>query len=141
MVHALKEARRVLKQDGRMIDVRPLCIDVPLEVVYEGRSASAGVVDLSPDIARDIASDKALSIAFADQIIIETRLEDFTVSFYWNSIDEMKADLDEDWKDEVVITPNIWQRAGELLAAQPASAKLRLAIRTKLGVYKVAMMS
>jgi hypothetical protein len=141
MVHALKEARRVLKQDGRMIDVRPLCIDVPLEVVCEGRSASAGVVDLSPDIARDIASDKALSIAFADQIIIETRLEDFTVSFYWNSIDEMKADLDEDWKDEVVITPNIWQRAGELLAAQPASAKLRLAIRTKLGVYKVAMMS
>jgi len=140
-VHALKEARRVLKQDGRMIDVRPLCIDVPLEVVYEGRSASAGVVDLSPDIARDIASDKALSIAFADQIIIETRLEDFTVSFYWNSIDEMKADLDEDWKDEVVITPDIWQRAGELLAAQPAGAKLRLAIRTKLGVYKVAMMS
>jgi len=139
MVHALKEARRVLKQDGRMIDVRPLCIDVPLEVVYEGRSASAGVVDLSPDIARDIASDKALSIAFADQIIIETRLEDFTVSFYWNSIDEMKADLDEDWKDEVVITPNIWQRAGELLAAQPASAKLRLAIRTKLGVYKAPM--
>ena len=140
-MHALKEARRVLKQDGRMIDVRPLCIDVPLEVVYEGRSASAGVVDLSPDIARDIASDKALSIAFADQIIIETRLEDFTVSFYWNSIDEMKADLDEDWKDEVVITPDIWQRAGELLAAQPAGAKLRLAIRTKLGVYKVAMMS
>ena len=138
-MHALKEARRVLKQDGRMIDVRPLCIDVPLEVVYEGRSASAGVVDLSPDIARDIASDKALSIAFADQIIIETRLEDFTVSFYWNSIDEMKADLDEDWKDEVVITPNIWQRAGELLAAQPASAKLRLAIRTKLGVYKAPM--
>jgi hypothetical protein len=140
-VHALKEARRVLKQDGRMIDVRPLCIDVPLEVVCEGRSASAGVVDLSPDIARDIASDKALSTAFADQIIIETRLEDFTVSFYWNSIDEMKADLDEDWKDEVVITPDIWQRAGELLAAQPAGAKLRLAIRTKLGVYKVAMMS
>lgn len=140
-MHALKEARRVLKQDGRMIDVRPLCIDVPLEVVYEGRSASAGVVDLSPDIARDIASDKALSIAFADQIIIETRLEDFTVSFYWNSIDEMKADLDEDWKDEVAITPDIWQMAGELLAAQPAGAKLRLAIRTKLGVYKVAMMS
>jgi hypothetical protein len=139
MVHALKEARRVLKQDGRMIDVRPLCIDVPLEVVCEGRSASAGVVDLSPDIARDIASDKALSIAFADRIIIETRLEDFTVSFYWNSIDEMKADLDEDWKDEVAITPDIWQMAGELLAAQPAGAKLRLAIRTKLGVYKAPM--
>ena len=38
MVHALNEAWRVLVDHGIMIDVRPLCVDVPLEIVYRGQA-------------------------------------------------------------------------------------------------------
>ena len=38
MVHALKEAYRILAPQGIMIDVRPLSVDVPLEIIYEGGS-------------------------------------------------------------------------------------------------------
>ncbi len=48
----------------------------------------------------------------------------------------MKADLDENWKDEVVIPQEVWRRTAELLAGHPGEKKLRLVVRMKLGVYK-----
>ncbi|PWB51608.1 MAG: hypothetical protein C3F13_14335 [Anaerolineales bacterium] len=119
-----------------MVDVRPLCVDVPLEVVFAQKSQSAGMVDLSPDIGRDIAADKALATAFATQLFLETSLEFFDFSFYWHSVEEMKADLDENWKDETKISEDVWQSADELLAEHSPGAKLRLAVQMKLGLYK-----
>jgi hypothetical protein len=109
---------------------------VPLEVVFGENDLSAGMVDLSPDIDRDIASDKALATAFAKQLFIETDLEFFDFCFYWHSVEEMKVDLDENWKDEAVISEAVWQRTAELLAEKSPDAKLRLAVRMKLGLYQ-----
>ncbi len=80
-MHALKEAWRVLKPDGSMVDVRPLCVDVPLEVVYDNNSMPAGIVDLSPDIGRDVASDKALAAVIEKRLFYEEQLEFFGFGF------------------------------------------------------------
>jgi hypothetical protein len=93
-------------------------------------------VDLSPDIGRDIASDKALAAVLENQMFYQERIEYFDFAFYWQSIEEMKADLEENWKDETIITEEIWSRAAELLTDHKTEKKLRLAVQMKLGVYK-----
>ncbi len=136
MVHALKEAWRVLVAHGFMIDVRPLCIDVPLEVVFSEAAKSAGMLDLSPDIKRDITSGRAIETIIAAGIFKEEKLELFDFAYYWNTLEEMQEDLDENWKDEIVIPEGVLGRAQALFKKQPSKPKIRISVRMKLGVYE-----
>jgi hypothetical protein len=86
MIHALKEAWRVLVAHGTMIDVRPLCIDIPLEIVFSGKGKSAGILDLSPDIKRDINSGRAIETILTAGIFMEEKLEFFDFAYYWNTL-------------------------------------------------------
>ncbi len=135
MVHALKEAWRVLVPHGIMIDLRPVCIDVPLEIVHTGGIDSAGVLDFSSDIQRDIDSAKALDLVLIEGIYQETRLEFFDFAYYWNTLKGMREDLDEYWIDEIVIPEAVWSQAKLFIKQRRPKAKIRIAVRMKLGLY------
>ncbi len=135
MVHALKEAYRVLVPNGIMIDLRPLCIDVPLEIVYEGGSESAGILDLSPDIDRDITSDVAIVSVIKGGLFLESKVEYFDYAYYWETIKGMEEDLEENWKDEVIVSEEVRQRASVLFDKQCPQTQIRFAVRMKLGTY------
>src|SRR4030042_746246 len=136
MVHALNEAWRVLVAHGYMIDVRPLCIDVPLEIVFREAGESAGMLDLSPDIKRDINSGRAIETILAAGIFKEEKLEFFDFAYYWNTLEEMQEDLDENWKDEIVIPEAVLMRAQALFKKQRSKPKIRIRARMKLGIYE-----
>jgi hypothetical protein len=131
MVHALYEARRVLVPQGILIDLRPHCVAAPLEIVFEKSFESAGLVDMSLNIAHDLAADKAISIGVREGVIKELRSEYFDIAYYWNSVNEMVADIDENWKEDVILPEEVVRRASILYKKHHAHARLRIPLRMK----------
>jgi hypothetical protein len=136
MVHALKEAWRVLKPHGIMIDVRPLSLDVPLEIVYRGGRESAGMVDMSPCIHLDYASDDAVERVTTDGLYKEVLKEQFDFAFYWKTIKGMQDELKENWEGEVNIADEVWAGAKQIIKHRHPKTRIRLGMQMKLAVYE-----
>jgi hypothetical protein len=132
MVHALYEAWRVLVSGGILIDLRPICIDVPLEIIASSGSESAGLVDMSPEIDKDIASDAAIQTVINDGLYIKEFEESFDFAYYWNTIREFTADLDERWKDEIILPKEVLKQGRVLYKKHPDGARVRIRIRLTL---------
>jgi len=135
MVHALKEAWRVLVPRGVLVDVRPLSLNTPLEIIYEGCSEIAGIVDMSPGLAYDRDVDRAIEVVTTDRLYTETWSEYFSYTYYWKTIKGMQEDIKENWQGEVIITNEVWQQARALIKKLGPKAKLRLAAQMKLALY------
>lgn len=136
MVHALKEAHRILVPHGIMIDVRPLSVDIPLEIIYRGGRDSAGILDLSPDIDKDIAADRAIESVVKDHIFTQSKVEIFDFAYYWKTIKGMEEDLEEYWKDDVIVPEEVIQRAHMLFKKRHPQTKIRVGVQMKLGKYE-----
>jgi hypothetical protein len=136
MVHALNEAHRILIPQGIMIDVRPLSVDVPLEVIYQGGGESAGMIDMSPDIELDRAADRAIESVLTDQLYRESWVENFDFPYYWKTFRDMKVDLDEYWMTDVIIPEEVLQRARILFRKRRPQTQILVRVRMKLGKYE-----
>jgi hypothetical protein len=136
MVHALKEAWRVLTPQGIMFDIRPLSVDIPLEVVYGEEREAVGIVDMSPDLEYDIAAGKAICTILKDGIFKEVHVEYFEYAYVWKTFHGMMADFDERWKDEIIIPKDVIEKARLLYNEKRPNAKFRLGMRMKLGKYQ-----
>ncbi len=136
MVHALKEAHRVLVPQGIMVDVRPLSVDVPLEILYEGGRESAGMIDTSPDIELDIAADNAIESILIGRIFIESSKEYFDFAYYWKTIHDLEDDLEEFWKDDVILPEAVILQAHKLINKQRPQTQIRVGLQMKLGKYE-----
>jgi len=135
MVHALKEAHRVISPGGIMIDVRPLSTDGPLEIVYAGGSDSAGLIDMSPGADLDREADQAIDTVFAAGFYKEINIEYFDFAYYWETVEGMEEDIEQNWQGELVITEEVWAKAHQLFDMQRPDTKVRIVVRMKLGVY------
>jgi hypothetical protein len=136
MVHALHEAWRVLVPKGLLIDLRPYNVDAPIEVVSREAVEPAGLADTSLDTVHDEAAEIAISTIMQEGIIRELKLEYFDQNYYWNSVKGMLADVDERWKDDMVIPEVVLRRATILYKKHHGHARLRLRFHTKLVVYE-----
>ena len=136
MVHALKEAYRVLIPQGIMIDVRPLSVDVPLEIIYKGGSESAGIIDMSPDIDLDIAADRAIDSVVKDRIFVESKVEFFDFAFNWKTLKDMQDYMEEFWKDDVIVPEEVVKQARILMGKLRPQTQIRVGIQMKLGKYE-----
>ncbi len=136
MVHALKEAWRTLVPHGILIDARPLSIDVPIEIVYQGGSDEAGMVDMSPEIGLDINADNAMTTVTSEGIYIKKNEQYFSYAYYWKTVKGMQEDIAEFWEGEVNIPEQVWQRARLLWNKRRPKTQVRLAVRMKLGMYE-----
>jgi hypothetical protein len=135
MVHALEEAWRVLVSRGILVDLRPLCIDIPLEILSPAGSESAGLVDMSPDIDKDIAAEAATQAVVRDGFYQELKRETFDFAYYWNTVREFKADLDERWKDEVILHADVLKNARVMYKKLGDAARVRIRIRMLLAKF------
>ena len=130
-MHALQEGRRVLRPRGILIDLRPMSVDVPLEIVSEEGCESAGIMDMSPGIESDIQADNAVQTVVGSGDFKELSLETFTLAYYWKTVEDMKADVDDLWKDDVNLRDEVAQQARILFSRHPDS-RVRIRIRRRL---------
>ncbi len=134
-MHALKEAWRVLVPYGIMVDLRPLAVDVPLEVVNNSSCESAGMVDMTLDWEFDVAPDKAIDQVLSDGIFSQAVYETFDYAYYWRTFKGMAVDLEENWKGDVLVPEDVLKKAQMLYRASHSKSRLRLPMKMKLGIY------
>jgi len=133
MVHALQEAQRVLIPRGLLIDLRPISVDVPLEILTPAGYESAGLLDMSPGIKYDIAADNTFQVAIHDGNFNELLVDYLDYAYYWDTITEMKAYMDEKWKDDLIIPEAVLQQSQFLFDRHPDQSRVCLRLRMKLG--------
>jgi len=136
MVHALKEAWRVMAPLGIMMDIRPLSIDSPLEVISDEVREFAGIVDMSPDLKYDIAADQAIETVIKEGFFIEKQVDEFEYVYYWKTFHGMMADFEERWKDEIIIPEDVINKAQQLYKVSRPNGRLRFGMRMKSAKYE-----
>jgi hypothetical protein len=134
MVHALEEGCRVLVPRGLLVDLRPLSLDAPLEIVYPDEALLAGHLDMSLDRDGTIAADQALEAVIA-QVAFETkRKETFDFAYYWDSLDEAAAYVEDNWEDWARLPEPVLWRAKNLVATRSVKGRIRIRERLQLTV-------
>jgi hypothetical protein len=136
MVHALKEAWRVMAPQGVMMDIRPLSVDTPLEVISGEVRQLAGIVDMSPDLKYDIAADEAIETVRREGIFIEKQVDEFEYVYYWKTFHGMMADFEERWKDEIIVPEDVINKAQQFYKENRPNGMLRLGMRMKSVKYE-----
>jgi len=138
MVHALNEIYRVLAPAGTLIDLRPLMEGSPVEVVSEGQTYPAGVVNQLPeDIANDEAANQSIEKAAGQGWFTLERSDFFPFSYYWDSPDEMQAYVEEQWADFVTIHESVWKNARSFWAAAGTKGRLRVQVKMMIARWIV----
>ena len=135
-MHALDEAWRVLMPQGRLIDLRPYCLEMPLELVRDEHMELIDSLDSSASEPDDRAADQAFAAAVHRRIIKQLTAEFFHSAYYWSSVEELLADYNEKWNDDIVLPGKVVSKAHRLVKKQPGCARLRIVVRSKLVVYE-----
>ena len=118
-----------------MIDVRPLSVDSPLDIVFKGKNDFVGLIGMSLGLEHDIAADHAIREVINKEIFKELMGEQFQLAYYWKTIRGMVADMRERWKDDVILDKNVIQYAYELFRKHRPGAQVRLLLQMKLVKY------
>jgi hypothetical protein len=136
MVHALKEVWRVLKPGGIVIDLRPISVDVPLLILTTAGWKSAGIPDQSPDRVHNLAANQAMRSVIHDGLFVKLKQDYFETKYYWNNLRELKSDVDNCWKDDVIVSKEIWQHARFLYTSGNGQRRIQFPLRRKLIMYR-----
>jgi hypothetical protein len=141
MVHALEESCRVLRSGGVMIDVRPLSVDVPLEVIYRDGSELIGLVDLSPGLKYDLAADQSIEAVIGKGLFSEANLEIFKYTYHWKNYHAMVADFNDNWQDEIIVSEKVLEQARNIYLKKRPDAHLCHPMQMKLAKYNKPVLS
>ena len=135
MVHALEQTWQALRPGGILVDLRPLSLDSPLEVVTGRRAERAGLVDMSADLPDDRAVDEAIEAALRAQIFLPREVREFGFTYYWQSFDGMLKYTRERW-DTAVFPTDTLTTAQELHNQLGQTARLRIVLPMHLATYE-----
>ena len=136
MVHALKEARRVLRAGGTLIDLRPISVDVPILILTASGWESAGRPSQSPDRVHDLVADRSMREVLREGLLAKLKQVYFVTNYYWNDVQELQSDVDESWKEDIIMTKEIWQKVRRLFKRGSGERRILFPLRRKITVYR-----
>lgn len=139
MVHALQEVQRLLKSDGRLIDIQPL-IEAPLLKVYQGNSVVFVESDPSYDYEEDLRqADAALTKAIQRSLFVIEERSEFDFLTHGSSAQELLAfwgktstvdDISEDPAEQRI--KEVYARVEEIRQAAGQGAEVALHERARI---------
>jgi hypothetical protein len=135
MVHALEEIRRVLVPGGVLLDLRPLSVNSPVEVVAGERVMQAGRLDEPPGDPDDVAANEAMTRVERAGWFTRECKGAFELAYEWDTPDEMKAYIDERWATGK-LPESVWVEARRLTATAGAGAKVRVLRRMVIARWR-----
>jgi hypothetical protein len=138
MVHALEEIRRVLKQDGILIDIRPLSGQWQIEVMSNRRLQETGRVDDFPEpLDADRASNEAMKEMEARAWFRREQEEFFPFFYSWDMPSEMEEFIAEDWSDFIRLGEAAKMATRAAWASADADARVRVRVRILITRWRV----
>lgn len=140
MVDALHNIWRALRQDGVLIDLRPVSGRCPIEVVTATESRQIGELDATGMSADDAAADRAMHEAVDHGWFSPMQTQRFDFAFWWDTVDEMSTFLSDSRRAKGV-TPSysVMTEAHQRMAAERGGAvRLRSFRLTALSSYAKA---
>src|SRR5512140_943892 len=124
MVHALNEARRAVKTDGLLVDLRPLLDRWPIELASARQQRQVGrATDLAEPLADDAAANAAMAESAASGHWMREQQEEFSLFYYWDTPAEMQEYILEDWYDVIHIEEPVWRDLKSAWASANADAR------------------
>ena len=130
MVHALNEIRRVLVNDGSLVDLRPLLDRWPIEVSSNGENRAVGrAADLPGPLADDGAANQAMALAEQRGWFLRERQDVFPFFYYWDTPREMQEYIDETWNDVIQVEADLWSSLRSSWATANADARVRIRLK------------
>ncbi len=139
MVHALEEARRVLVPGGVLVDLRPLVEHWPIEVATSNQQHEIGrATDLAEPFGDDAAANAAMAQAADSGRWIREQQENFPLFYYWDTPDEMREYLADEWSDVITVDDRVWRDLKSAWATANADARVRLRMKMLITRYRKA---
>jgi hypothetical protein len=137
MVHALNEAWRVLKPGGLLVDLRPLLDRWPIEVASASQQREAGrATDLAEPLADDAAANAAMAETAQSRRWTRDLREEFPLLYYWDTPDEMREYIAEDWSDVITVEESVWRTLKSAWSTAEADARVRLRMKMLITRYR-----
>ena len=89
MVHALREAWRVLGSNGTLIDMRPLSTMFPIDAIGAHGELRVGYGDAAATIDDERAAEAGVACAVQEGWLVPREEKRFDLFFYWNTTADM----------------------------------------------------
>ena len=138
MVHALAEARRVLKPDGILIDIRPLNGQWPIEVAsIRGVQETGRVDDLPEPLNADRASNEAMREVESRGWFRREQEELFPFFYSWDTPSEMEQFIAEDWSDFITLREGAKWATRSAWAMGDADSRVQVRVKILITRWKV----
>ncbi len=137
MVHALSESWRILKKDGRLIDMRPYKSDWFVDIVRKGESFHAGqFLGKKEGLMDDEMSEKAISKVIQRGLFKEESKEFFEYAYYWDSVDQMHEYASTTWRNLIGMPKNVLIKAHQLEKELGGNSVLRIRRKILIASYR-----
>ena len=137
MVHALNEVRRVLIKGGLLIDLRPMLDRWPVEI---SSPSSVQVVGRATDLREPVSDDEAADATMQESLqrgwLIRERQETFSFFYYWDTPNEMRQYIDDEWNDVIKIEDGLWNALRSSWTVANADARVRLRMKMSIARYR-----
>lgn len=137
MVHALRDAWRVLGPERTLIDLRPLSGFFPIDVIAGFDAIKVAQADSTEGTELDRAADRAIGAQAEEGCLVPRHHAEFDIHFYWNTTAEM-AEYMTTGRTVKRVTPSYAEIDAALQAASEGSdfpARLRCTRRMMLASY------
>ncbi len=137
MVHALSESWRILKDGGRLIDLRPYRSEWFVEIINQGNSLLAGqFIGKEDGLNDDAMSDKAISeLIHRGLFKIETK-EFFDYSYNWESHDQMFDYVSTSWRNLISTPKNVLSKVRKIKNEQGETSVIRIRRNILIASYQ-----
>jgi hypothetical protein len=137
MVHALLACWRVLQDEGRLLDLRPLHQTRAIELLdAEGKVFVPGHVRDLCGVADDIACAQAVEQVLASGCFARQSQELFELSVYWDDMVAFQAYAKQRYCAQGRLTPQELSRAWEHVRAIAGGHHVRIRYIMHLAVYR-----
>jgi hypothetical protein len=138
MVHALDEARRILKPDGILLDIRPLNGQWQIEVVSAREVIETGHVEDRPEpLNADKASNEAMNEVESRGWFQREQEEFFSYLYSWDMPSEMEQFVAEDWSDFIGLSEEVKMATRSAWATADADSRVRVRVKILITRWKV----
>ena len=125
----------MLVPKGQLIDLRPLAVNPPIEIVTGDQVLLAGRVDDSAGIADDMAADESMNEIVNTGWFVREHNDSFEYKSYWDTVDEMQAYIKEQWVD-AILPDAVVKEAQRLISMSNEGAKVRTRLSMMISQYR-----